>query len=115
MRRPARCLRARMWCRAMVCDDACVPHHACIGRRVTPHVLRRTLAMTAIQKGISLPALQRLLGHDHGGGGPRVSGEMVKSSVRTIDVPASRRRLRAVPDPLHERGMLPARDDDRFE
>ena len=64
MRRPARCLRARMWCRAMVCDDACVPHHACIGRRVTPHVLRRTLAMTAIQKGISLPALQRLLGYD---------------------------------------------------
>jgi len=29
-----------------------------------PHVLRHTFAVTAIQKGISLPALQRLLGHD---------------------------------------------------
>jgi integrase/recombinase XerD len=65
MRRPARCLRARMWCRAMVCDDACVPHHARIRRPVTPHVLRHTFSVTAIQKGISLPALQRLLGHDH--------------------------------------------------
>jgi integrase/recombinase XerD len=27
-------------------------------------VLRHTFAVTAIQKGISLPALQRLLGHD---------------------------------------------------
>jgi integrase/recombinase XerD len=26
--------------------------------------LRHTFAVTAIQKGISLPALQRLLGHD---------------------------------------------------
>jgi len=31
---------------------------------VTPHVLRHTFAVTAIQKGISLPVLQRLLGHD---------------------------------------------------
>ena len=27
-------------------------------------MLRHTFAVTAIQKGISLPALQRLLGHD---------------------------------------------------
>jgi len=31
---------------------------------VTPHVLRHTFAVTAVQRGISLPALQRLLGHD---------------------------------------------------
>ena len=31
---------------------------------VPPHVLRHTFAVTAVQKGISLPALQRLLGHD---------------------------------------------------
>jgi integrase/recombinase XerD len=35
-----------------------------ISRPVMPHVLRHTFAVTAIQKGISLPALQRLLGHD---------------------------------------------------
>jgi len=35
-----------------------------IRRPVTPHVLRHTFSVTAIQKGISLPALQRLLGHD---------------------------------------------------
>ena len=34
------------------------------GRRVSPHVLRQTFSVTAVQKGISLPALQRLLGHD---------------------------------------------------
>jgi integrase/recombinase XerD len=31
---------------------------------MTPHVLRHTFSVTAIQKGISPPALQRLLGHD---------------------------------------------------
>ena len=35
-----------------------------ITRPVTPHVLRHTFAVAAVQKGISLPALQRLLGHD---------------------------------------------------
>ena len=35
-----------------------------ISRPVTPHVLRHTFAVTAVQKGISLPSLQRLLGHD---------------------------------------------------
>jgi integrase/recombinase XerD len=29
-----------------------------------PHVLRHTFAVAAVQKGISPPALQRLLGHD---------------------------------------------------
>ncbi len=32
---------------------------------VRPHVLRHTLSVTAMQKDISLPALQRLLGYDH--------------------------------------------------
>jgi integrase/recombinase XerD len=35
-----------------------------VRRPVTPHVLRHTVAVTAVQKGISLPVLQRLLGHD---------------------------------------------------
>jgi len=42
-----------------------VANRAHIRRLVTPHVLRHTFSVTAIQKGISLPALQRLLGHDH--------------------------------------------------
>jgi integrase/recombinase XerD len=42
-----------------------VANRAYICRPVTPHVLRHTFSVTAIQKGISLPALQRLLGHDH--------------------------------------------------
>jgi integrase/recombinase XerD len=41
-----------------------VATRAHIRRPVTPHVLRHTFAVTAVQKGISLPALQRLLGHD---------------------------------------------------
>lgn len=41
-----------------------VANRAHISREVTPHVLRHTFSVTAIQKGISLPALQRLLGHD---------------------------------------------------
>jgi integrase/recombinase XerD len=41
-----------------------VANRARIKRPVTPHVLRHTFAVTAVQKGISLPALQRLLGHD---------------------------------------------------
>src|SRR5882724_8218695 len=35
-----------------------------ISRPVSPHVLRHTFAVTAVQKRISLPSLQRLLGHD---------------------------------------------------
>lgn len=41
-----------------------VANRASISRLVSPHVLRHTFSVTAIQKGISLPALQRLLGHD---------------------------------------------------
>ena len=41
-----------------------VANRARISRPVTPHVLRHTFAVTGVQKGISLPALQRLLGHD---------------------------------------------------
>ena len=39
-------------------------NRAHIRRPVTPYVLRHTFAVTAVQKGSSLPALQRLLGHD---------------------------------------------------
>ena len=39
-------------------------NRARISRTVSPRVLRHTFAVTAIQKGISLAALQRLLGHD---------------------------------------------------
>ncbi|MDA2931414.1 tyrosine-type recombinase/integrase [Acidobacteria bacterium AH-259-O06] len=42
-----------------------VANRASISRPVSPHVLRHIFALTAVQKGISLPALQRLLGHDH--------------------------------------------------
>ena len=42
-----------------------VANRARISRPVSPHVLRHTFSVTAIQKGISLPSLQRLLGHDH--------------------------------------------------
>jgi integrase/recombinase XerD len=42
-----------------------VANRAAIARPVSPHVLRHTFAVTAVHKGISLPALQRLLGHEH--------------------------------------------------
>jgi undecaprenyl pyrophosphate phosphatase UppP len=51
MRRPARCLRAHMWCKSIAYNVS--------------RVLRRAFPVMAIQKGISLPALQRLLGHAH--------------------------------------------------
>ncbi|MBS1584417.1 MAG: tyrosine-type recombinase/integrase [Bacteroidetes bacterium] len=40
-------------------------NRAQISRPVTPHVLRHSFACAAVQKGISLAALQKLLGHDH--------------------------------------------------
>jgi integrase/recombinase XerD len=40
-------------------------NRASIARPVTPHVLRHSFACAAVQKNISLPALQKLLGHDH--------------------------------------------------
>jgi integrase/recombinase XerD len=42
-----------------------VANRAQISKPVTPHILRHTFSVTAIQKGISLPSLQRLLGHDN--------------------------------------------------
>jgi integrase/recombinase XerD len=42
-----------------------VANRARIKRPVSPHILRHTFAVTAVQKGVSLPTLQRLLGHDH--------------------------------------------------
>lgn len=42
-----------------------VANRAAIARPVTPHILRHTFAVTAVQKGISLPALQRMLGHEY--------------------------------------------------
>jgi integrase/recombinase XerD len=41
-----------------------IANRANISRPVSPHVLRHTFSVTAVQKGISLPSLQRLLGHD---------------------------------------------------
>lgn len=41
-----------------------VANRAGIRKRVTPHVCRHTFAVAAVQKGISLPTLQKLLGHD---------------------------------------------------
>lgn len=38
-----------------------IANKARIRRPVTPHVLRHTFSVTAVRKGISLPALQRLL------------------------------------------------------
>src|SRR4051794_3275660 len=35
-----------------------------LAQEVTPHVLRHTFATLSIQKGISLPALKKVLGHD---------------------------------------------------
>jgi integrase/recombinase XerD len=41
-----------------------VANRAHVSRKVTPHVLRHTFSVACVQKGISLPTLQRLLGHD---------------------------------------------------
>lgn len=41
-----------------------VANRAQIRRKVSPHVLRHTFAVTCIQKGISTRALQEILGHD---------------------------------------------------
>jgi len=42
-----------------------VADRARITRKVSAHVLRHTFAVNSIRKGISLPALQKVLGHDH--------------------------------------------------
>lgn len=41
-----------------------IANRANISRPVTPHVLRHTFSVTAVQKGLSIPALQKILGHD---------------------------------------------------
>lgn len=41
-----------------------VANHAQLSQKVTPHILRHTFATIALQKGISLAAVQKVLGHD---------------------------------------------------
>ena len=41
-----------------------IANRACISREVTPHVLRHTFATLFLQKGGSIAALSRILGHD---------------------------------------------------
>ena len=42
-----------------------VADRARITKEVSPNVLRHTFATTALQKGISLPSVQKILGHDN--------------------------------------------------
>lgn len=41
-----------------------IANRAQISKAITPHVLRHTFATLALQKGISLAAVQKMLGHD---------------------------------------------------
>jgi integrase/recombinase XerD len=42
-----------------------VANRARIRKKVTPHVLRHTFAITCLQKGLTLASLQKLLGHEN--------------------------------------------------
>lgn len=42
-----------------------IANRAQISRPVTPHILRHTFAVTAMQRNLSLKSLQMILGHDH--------------------------------------------------
>ncbi len=39
-------------------------NRAGLTKNVSPHVLRHTFATTALQKGISLPTVEKILGHN---------------------------------------------------
>jgi integrase/recombinase XerD len=41
-----------------------IANRAKVSQEVTPHVLRHTFAALSIQKGMNLPALKKVLGHD---------------------------------------------------
>ena len=58
-RRTPRCLLRRA--QGLVKE---VANRAGLTKDVTPHVLRHTFAATALQKGISLATVQKILGHD---------------------------------------------------
>ena len=71
--------------RTMQCFVKGVANRAHIRRPVAPNVPCHTFSVTAIQKGISLPALQRVLGHDRlttMGSYPNLSPEEVLREFR---------------------------------
>ena len=57
-----------------------VANRAAITKPVTPHVLRHTFSVISLKKGISLPSLQRVLGHD------RIETTMIYLNLSPEDV-----------------------------